>query len=54
MPAYGEMMGGVSAIVEYACMALGVSHIVVCGHSDCGAMKELLNPDDPNPTSALF
>ncbi|MBV8095048.1 MAG: carbonic anhydrase [Acetobacteraceae bacterium] len=48
VPAYGEMMGGVSAIVEYACTALGVSHILVCGHSDCGAMKGLLNPDDPN------
>jgi carbonic anhydrase len=47
VPAYGEMLGGVSAIVEYACTALGVSHILVCGHSDCGAMKGLLAPDDP-------
>ena len=47
VPAYGEMLGGVSAIVEYACVALGVSHIVVCGHTDCGAMKGLLRADDP-------
>ncbi len=47
VPAYGEMLGGVSAVVEYACVALGVSNIVICGHSDCGAMKALLNPDDP-------
>jgi carbonic anhydrase len=30
--------GGVSATVEYAAAALGVTGIVVCGHSDCGAM----------------
>ena len=47
VPAYGEMLGGVSAVVEYACVALGVTDIVVCGHSDCGAMKALLNRDDP-------
>ena len=47
VPAYGEMLGGVSAVVEYACTALEVSDIVVCGHSDCGAMKALLDPDNP-------
>ena len=44
VPAYGEMLGGVSAVVEYAVGALGVRHIAVCGHSDCGAMKALLDP----------
>lgn len=44
VPGYGEMMGGVSAVIEYAVSALKVGHIVVCGHSDCGAMKALLNP----------
>ena len=45
VPAYGEMLGGVSAVVEYAVAALGVSDIVVCGHSDCGAMKALAHPE---------
>ncbi|WP_433971094.1 carbonic anhydrase [Tunturiibacter lichenicola] len=44
VPAYGEMLGGVSAVIEYAVSALKVQHVVICGHSDCGAMKALLNP----------
>ena len=27
-----------------AVMALGVHHIIICGHSDCGAMRAVLNP----------
>ncbi|GIZ10746.1 carbonic anhydrase [Pseudomonas sp. NCCP-436] len=45
VPAYGQMMGGVSTAIEYAVMALGVQHIVICGHSDCGAMKAVLHPE---------
>lgn len=45
VPSYGEMLGGISAVIEYAVAALQVKQIVICGHSDCGAMKGLLNPD---------
>jgi carbonic anhydrase len=45
VPAYGEMLGGVSAVVEYAVSALKVQHIVVCGHTDCGAMAALVHPE---------
>jgi carbonic anhydrase len=45
VPAYGEMLGGVSAVIEFAVGALGVKHVVVCGHSECGAMKALLTPE---------
>ena len=30
VPAYGEMLGGVSAVIEYAVSALGVKHVVIC------------------------
>jgi carbonic anhydrase len=41
VPAYGEMLGGVSAVIEYAVIALQVKNIVICGHTNCGAMKAL-------------
>ncbi|HCP28471.1 MAG TPA: carbonate dehydratase, partial [Pseudomonas sp.] len=44
VPPYGQMNGGVSSAIEYAVMALKVHHIIVCGHSDCGAMRAVLNP----------
>jgi carbonic anhydrase len=44
VPRHGDMLGGVSAAVEYAVSALGVTDIVVCGHTDCGAMKALEDP----------
>jgi len=45
VPAYGDALGGVSAIIEYAVAGLEVSHIVVCGHTDCGALIGLLHPE---------
>ena len=44
VPAYGDMLGGVSAVIEFAVSSLRVRHIVVCGHSHCGAMQGLLDP----------
>jgi carbonic anhydrase len=43
VPPYGEVNGGVTATIEYAVLALGVKNIVICGHSDCGAMKAVLS-----------
>ena len=41
VPPFSQANGGVSSTVEYAVMVLGVTDIIVCGHSDCGAMKAL-------------
>ena len=45
VPPHTRSAGGVTASIEYAVAVLGIKHIVVCGHSDCGAMKGALNTD---------
>lgn len=37
-------VGGEAASVEYAVSVLKVRDVIVCGHSDCGAMKAVLDP----------
>lgn len=45
VPPYGELAGGVSATIEYAVSVLKIPNVIICGHSDCGAMKAALNPE---------
>lgn len=45
IPPAGVDQGGVSASIEYGVEALGIRDVVVCGHSDCGAMRALLKPE---------
>ncbi|MFE6690482.1 carbonic anhydrase [Streptomyces sp. NPDC057743] len=54
VPAYRRRSGdGVTASIEYAVTALGVSDIVVCGHSACGAMTALAEGHDLSDAPAL-
>jgi carbonic anhydrase len=53
IPPYGATNGGEAATIEFAVAALNVAHIVVCGHSGCGAMKGLLDPDSVKKMPAV-
>ena len=37
---------GEAATIEYAIRGLGIRNVVICGHTRCGAMKAVLNPED--------
>ncbi|WP_417449360.1 carbonic anhydrase [Kordiimonas sp.] len=45
VPPYSQHTGGNTASIEFAVGVLKISEIVVCGHTDCGAMKGAMNPD---------
>lgn len=45
IPPYGAVHGGEAATIEYAVAALKVRDVIVCGHSHCGAMAGLLQPE---------
>lgn len=44
VPPYAAASSGEAATIEFAVAGLGVQHIIVCGHSHCGAMAGLLAP----------
>ncbi len=45
VPTHGSFQGGEAATIEYAVSALQVKDIIICGHSNCGAMMGLLEPE---------
>ncbi len=38
------VFGGVSAAIEYAVEVLNVDNVIVCGHTQCGAIDAILDP----------
>ncbi|MQY08902.1 carbonic anhydrase [Actinomadura macrotermitis] len=53
VPAHTPGTDGVAASIEYAVAALGVTDIVVCGHSACGAMTALAEGHDLSGAPAV-
>ena len=45
VPPHTNHTGGMTASIEFATAALQVPHIVICGHTECGAMKGAMNPE---------
>ncbi len=39
------VVGGVSAAIEYAVELLEVGNVIVCGHTQCGAIDAILHPE---------
>ena len=45
VPPHTNQTGAMTASLEFAMAVLKVPHIVICGHTECGAMKGAMNPD---------
>jgi carbonic anhydrase len=43
VPPHTNQTGGMTASIEFAIGALRIPHIVICGHTQCGAMKGAMN-----------
>ncbi len=39
------VIGGVAAAIQYAVEVLGVGNVIVCGHTQCGAIDAIMHPE---------
>ncbi|HEY5377508.1 MAG TPA: carbonic anhydrase [Polyangiaceae bacterium] len=40
-----DLPGGTAAAIQYAVEVLNVENVIVCGHTQCGALKAILDPE---------
>ena len=40
-----DLPGGTAAAIQYAVEVLNVENVIICGHTQCGALKAILDPD---------
>ena len=45
VPPHSNQTGGMTASIEFAVAVLKVPHIVICGHTGCGAMEAARRPE---------
>ena len=43
-----DLPGGTAAAIQYAVEVLNVQNIILCGHTQCGALKAILDPESVN------
>ncbi len=53
VPPYGSSLGGEVATIEYAVTQLNIKHLIICGHSQCGAIHALLKNQVPEDLLGL-
>lgn len=53
VPPSGAPLNGEAATIEYAVAVLEVEDIIVCGHSHCGAVSALLDPESTADLPAM-
>lgn len=45
IPPYSGYTGAMTASIEFAVGVLNIPNIIICGHTECGAMKAALDPN---------
>jgi carbonic anhydrase len=53
VPPFGTPGGGEAASVEFAVAELKVGHLIVCGHTRCGLVRQLLRQAPPRHLPAV-